>query len=164
MTDKEKFDYLKLNFDISEREFRNFVLLGAKAHSKIERMRESPIVLTQPNFVSTNVERIRSRQEFEKRVAKFERILSPDYRNEYNEEIEKKFYEMVYDLSDGDVSLIENIYRKWRKMTVRQKKQFFENNYDLRRVINYKSEYDDELSDLIGNDYEKLSGRLSDYD
>lgn len=164
MTNKEKFEYLKLNFDITEKEFRNFMLLGGKAYSKIERMRESPLVLTAPSYVSVNVQRIHTRQDFEKRVAKYEKILSPDYRNVYNEEIEKKFYEMVYDLSDGDISLIENIYSKWRKMTVREKKKFFDENYDLRRVINYKSEYDDELSDLIGNDYEKLLGRLNDYE
>ena len=124
MTNKEKFDYLKLNFEITEKEFRNFVLLGAKAHSKIDRMRKSPLVLTSPSYVSVNVQRIQSRQDFEKRVAKYEKILSPDYRTVYNEEIEKKFYEMVYDLSDGDISLIKNIYSKWRKMTVRKKKKF----------------------------------------
>ena len=164
MTNKEKYNYLKLNFDITENEFRNFLLLGGKAERKIQRLRESDLVLTPPPFVSVNVERLRTREDFEKRVGKFENILSPDFRTEYNEKIEQKFYDFIYDISDGDISQIERIYRKWKRMTVRQKKEFFDKNYDIRRVVYYKDEYDEELNDLIGNDYEKLMGRLEEYD
>lgn len=163
MTDKEKFEFLRSNFDISHSEFRRFVALGAKAHAKIEKLQSSDLIYTTPLFISVEVGRIYSRKDFEKRVAKFEKILSPDFRIEYNKRIEKNMWDLMYDLSDGDTRLLENIYSKWKKMTVRQRKDFLDKNTDIRRVINYKDEYDEELSDLLGNDYRKLEGRLDDY-
>lgn len=154
------FTALKDKLQISRKEFDNFFALSKKVTDKIERLSHSKRLIEPPNYVAKTFNKIQSREDFDKRIEVFERVISRNYIKEQNEKTDNKFYEFVYDIADGDLYKIQKIYSKYKNLPIYKKQQLFDENQDLRRILYYKTEYDEDLTEYEDWTVDKLLGRL----
>lgn len=155
---------LKNKFKISREEFDYYIDLGGKVNRKIDRINQQNKTYFDLHKYSRGVSRFETREDFVKRTQLFQDILyNRQYYIEENKLQDEKFVKFVKEITD-DKLLEDYIIDMYNNMTFEERKEFYNNNQDIRSII-YNSDEDqytkDNIYDIQGS---KLYARMQKYD
>lgn len=168
LTKQEKdlmFKGLKNKFNITREEFDYYIDIGGKANRKIQELNDNKITYAELHKYSRGVSRFETREDFINRIRTFENITrnTQQYINEQEKMQDENFVKFVKQATD-DYLLENHIIDIYNKMTIEERREFFNNNQDIRSIV-YSSDAEqystENIYDIQGS---KLYARMQKYD
>lgn len=132
------------NLNISQKQITSYLSQVKKANAKLKRLEEDPQYLGVLPKLSTNVEYIKSMEDWEDAMARVSRVNSDDFAEQITKENRERLEENVHRIFGEDVS--------FKNLTPAQIKEFFSDFNELKSLLYYPEDEEaiNQTLELVG--------------
>lgn len=146
-TDFESIQQAQPRLGLSDEQVMTYLTYYDTATSKIEELQTSEKVIVPPNYLVKNAKRLQSIDDFDKRIKEYAKVTKPNYIKNLNRETNNLFKQYINKITD-DEEQRQYLIKKYNRMSISEKRKFFDDNDDLRNALLYEDDFTNEVFDL----------------